>query len=633
MRKIFVIATIVYFALPTLAQQSWQDAEPAPGYYLRDRKPEELMRINEIWKEDFENGIPDTWENTEMNGIAHWEYRGPNTTPDYYIGSRGSCIPEGQNGSAPIQSNTWDNGFIIFDSNYWDDNIGPCVTGFGTGPSPAPHAATLVTESIDLTNYAAAQFMFTQYFKEWTNNSTASVQMSVDGGTWEDVYSVDITSGNSTEPDDVVIIDVSEAAGGHGDVRFQFVFEGSYYYWMIDDVTVFEPDQNNLVFTSTGYGDFDIFDESNETGFEYMEYSMYPDGMAPYLYLNAQALNVGSDTQTNVILDVSVTNIQTQEVLYNYSSSAQEVYPQENQGFAITGYQMPNTIGDYRIDYAVTQAEDDSEPENNVDEKFFSISDIVYAKDDRETEAIYVPSALYDNTQYEVGNMFLITGNDMEAHSISVGVGLGSQNGAEVYGAIYSLEIENFSATELIAQTESQAVYWEALNGLGDENMMVLNFTEPIQLDKDSAYLVVAGCETGGDDVIFAMSGSSEPYSSWAHFFPNNYGYLFETPMVRLNFGEVVGVKEEEAYFPEVHQNFPNPFGEQTAFQYSIREASRVSMQIHDITGRLIQEDQLGVKPAGKHTAFISASGMSPGLYTYTLIAGEYRKTMNMVVE
>ena len=106
-----------------------------------------------FWSEDFSNGIPSTW----INSSVPWEYRGPSTTPNATVGSRGAYA----SAQAPIQSPSAQNGFMIFDSDYYD-NYG--VAGaFGTGPypsNPSGHVGTLTTESIDLSNYSAVSAHF-----------------------------------------------------------------------------------------------------------------------------------------------------------------------------------------------------------------------------------------------------------------------------------------------------------------------------------------------------------------------------------------------------------------------------------------------------------------------------------------
>ena len=65
--------------------------------------------------EDFGQGIPDGWYTETEAEFAEWEYRGVDTEPDLSVCSRGSCGAQ----SLPPESESLDNGFLIFDSNYW----------------------------------------------------------------------------------------------------------------------------------------------------------------------------------------------------------------------------------------------------------------------------------------------------------------------------------------------------------------------------------------------------------------------------------------------------------------------------------------------------------------------------------
>ena len=93
-----------------------------------------------IWSEDFANGIPSTW----TNSTAPWVYRGPLTSPNTSVGSQGAYASNG----TPILSPTVANGFIIFDSDYYDNNGTPGA--FGQGMYPAPHNGELMTDPIDM---------------------------------------------------------------------------------------------------------------------------------------------------------------------------------------------------------------------------------------------------------------------------------------------------------------------------------------------------------------------------------------------------------------------------------------------------------------------------------------------------
>ena len=117
--------------------------------------------VTPIWSEDFSNGIPSTW----INSTVPWEYRGPSTTPNTSVGSRGAYASN----QTAIQSPTAQNGFMIFDSDYYD-NYGT-AGAFGTGPYPSNpngHIGTLTTESIDLSAYSAVSLIFNSYYREYT---------------------------------------------------------------------------------------------------------------------------------------------------------------------------------------------------------------------------------------------------------------------------------------------------------------------------------------------------------------------------------------------------------------------------------------------------------------------------------
>ncbi|MBL7942684.1 MAG: hypothetical protein JNM00_07950, partial [Flavobacteriales bacterium] len=254
------------------------------------------LRESVIWQETFESGIPGDWINSETGGIAYWEYRGPDTTPSNDVGTRGSCLPEGTLG-APIQSPTAGDGFVIFDSNWWDDPIGPCGN-LGSGDAPAPHLAILQTPSFDLSAYDKVGFSFYQYAKDY--DVDMRVEVSISGGAWTDVWTENMIVNAETPKDQLVRINITDEAALQSDVRIRFVFDGQYYFWMIDDVALLELDENNIHIFRPGYGDFDFDAPDHPTGFEEMEYGLYPDEFAPELKFSAWASNYGAAVQTDV---------------------------------------------------------------------------------------------------------------------------------------------------------------------------------------------------------------------------------------------------------------------------------------------------------------------------------------------
>ena len=264
-REQFIILTCIISLVPQVLFAQFLHTHGI--YPLHPRSSGHNANRDIIWHEDFANGIPANWQNTEAGGIAVWEYRGPETTPNNEVGSRGSCQIQGVPGQQ-ILSNTWQNGFIIFDSNYWDNDSLPCSEeNFGTGEAPGPHIATLTTAPIDLTNYGNVALSFRHYLNQYTGN--ARIEITNDGVNWYPIYTAPSTP-NPTMPNDSVVIQISPLAGFQSLVQFRFIFEGMYYYWQIDDIQIIETHIHDVTISGCDYGAFDLTDPSHPTGYEYL---------------------------------------------------------------------------------------------------------------------------------------------------------------------------------------------------------------------------------------------------------------------------------------------------------------------------------------------------------------------------
>ncbi|MBK9228648.1 MAG: T9SS type A sorting domain-containing protein [Ignavibacteria bacterium] len=83
----------------------------------------------------------------------------------------------------------------------------------------------------------------------------------------------------------------------------------------------------------------------------------------------------------------------------------------------------------------------------------------------------------------------------------------------------------------------------------------------------------------------------------------------------------------------ELYQNYPNPFNPMTIISYEIGKNSYVSIKIYDVSGKCVTTVVSEVKSAGRHEADFNASGLSSGLYFYSLlINGGIVSTKRMVL-
>jgi hypothetical protein len=86
-----------------------------------------------------------------------------------------------------------------------------------------------------------------------------------------------------------------------------------------------------------------------------------------------------------------------------------------------------------------------------------------------------------------------------------------------------------------------------------------------------------------------------------------------------------------------LYQNYPNPFNPSTKIEYTIPnvtlsgiEGSRVQLRVYDILGKEIATLVNEEKPAGSYEVDFDASGLSSGVYIYTLKVNgvSYSKSM-----
>ena len=90
---------------------------------------------------------------------------------------------------------------------------------------------------------------------------------------------------------------------------------------------------------------------------------------------------------------------------------------------------------------------------------------------------------------------------------------------------------------------------------------------------------------------------------------------------------------------PEVflHQNYPNPFNPATTINYSLKENSKVSLNIYNIKGQKVKQlvnDQLS---AGQHSVVWNGKddngkSVSSGIYFYKLKTGNFEKARKMML-
>jgi len=612
--------TTIFLLLACSMVFSQYHFSPAPGSYGLDPHSVYANGGNRdvIWSEDFSDGFGSGWTSFASGGIAAWEFRGPNTTPNVEVGSRGSCVVA--NLGEPIISPTAANGFMIFDSNWWDNPDLPCSeSNFGTGPAPGPHYATLTSPSVDLSAYGSVALKFNQYCKRLTGNTY--VEVSIDGGfSWFPVFT-NPEIPNPTLPNDEHIIQISTYVAYQPNVRIRFVFDAMYYYWQIDDVELIDTYSSDLAITGYNYGDFDLYDPSHPTGYEYMQYSKYPTSMSPDLKFSAFATNLGGVYQSDCRLNVDVLS-HPSGTLVHQASGIEGFYINTGETLELRAgnYQMSPVAGEYKLAFRVDQLEADEDESNNSDTTFFYINDVQYARDRIFASAVYLGTPEQADVEYELGNVFHITAEDLTCHSITLGVGVGSSTPAQIEGRLYRFDISTGVEADLLGTTQPIDLSASMLNGYGDQVLTNLVFDTPIQLYAGEAYYVAVASYNGVDNFVCAMSGVADEGTALVRYFPNEWYYLDMLPMVRMNFGPYNAIEEPSNPIASLHV-YPNPASEEVLIELPAQLKEQVEAKWFDAMGKLVRTDvfnsstQLQYKP--------SVSDLASGIYQVMIRAGD----------
>ena len=98
---------------------------------------------------------------------------------------------------------------------------------------------------------------------------------------------------------------------------------------------------------------------------------------------------------------------------------------------------------------------------------------------------------------------------------------------------------------------------------------------------------------------------------------------------------EPVGIQPISNVVPdefELHQNFPNPFNPTTTIRFDVSVSGNVSLKVYDVLGREVAVLADEYLRSGSYERVFSTSDLSSGVYFYTLKAGDFEKTLRMVV-
>ena len=113
------------------------------------------------------------------------------------------------------------------------------------------------------------------------------------------------------------------------------------------------------------------------------------------------------------------------------------------------------------------------------------------------------------------------------------------------------------------------------------------------------------------------------------------HGWAVGSGGVVLAYRLITNVSEKLPQLPRIfslHQNYPNPFNAMTQIEYEVMHSEEVSITIHDLTGREIQQLVNNRHEPGVYRLRFDGSHLASGQYYYEMKAGAFSATRQMTI-
>lgn len=616
-----------------------------------------------IFQEDFSNGFAGSngngaWTTTDNAGDSLWVHvAGGGTTGFYSDGSpTGVDHPGGEYSTniGVLESTTADNGWMIFDCDYYNT---PISEGYQNTDG------SLISPIMDFSNEGSVILSWEQYFRYCCYPyAPIYVEVSNDAGaTWTvfDGHGSFIESANTASANPLpTTLDISCVAAYSAEVQIKFTYmqapevgDGySHYYWGIDDVTITaNPNENDLEITQLTNGDIWNVWEYRVTPFEQRISAADGGLIAGVLYRNN-----GTADQTNVDLIVEVldedgnvlsTTMESVETIFSMANAPTCPAPSQDTLYVQTGWE-PEAVGNYILRATLDSGIEDTTPLDNTTEKVITYSDDEYAhhvEADLNNEAVPRESdiaGLYDPAGF--GAFYHMVNGGSTAWGITVK--FGASAGQNLDGDQADLEFETrlyyYDPEVGITDSDFESAYWTFdPNWAG--TTQYFSFDDPVDMAAGDVYFVgiLAEYESEGGLSVQIQTDSDTDNSTGEYAQTGAGDFVWFTsqtyhPAVSLILSERISVDEiAAANGVTLNQNIPNPATNETTFKFEINQSRDISLEIRDLSGRVVASINEGTLGAGVHTVNYDVSALSAGLYTYTLIADDVSLTKKMTVK
>lgn len=600
-------------------------------------KPSSAAQVNEtekalniLWSEDFEGS---TTPLTTTKGL----YVATGNPGVYWsLGSTHPMSTYGYSDQLTGKYLTWNSFGPIY----------PTETDFAS----TPVTGEVITPAIDLTGGTNGVVMSFKTEAMYCCNATIVpffLAVSEDNGaTWSAPIAIDLGVDRNQATEDIaqpmdVSVDLSAyTAGLSSTTKVKFMWDGddidqngqanSHYFWLIDDLVFYEKPNYNLQLTDLWVNDI-IAD---------YEYTSIPTALAGNLTVQAKIKNLGKLMPTGTKLSVTVTGgsvnvTQAGGVLTNNFGSTYDTIT-----FASTIDMSAFAVGTYTVTVALQIDQTDEDLADNDFVRTLKITDGAYGQANFEQPLYFGSmgkdqgSTATESAPMGFGSVFYIP-SDIDLHGVNLKIGKSTNYpttvGGEVYVQLYLIDYVNATTFNDAHVYEAGDWYFPITSTMvptsnNSSKDVTLNFhnsststTIPTLLG-GNYYMAVVNHDGGSANHFcylenpFDVDNSTHIFGDFGSTPGNNWFTLGTQVVTELNLNQSLNVNELSS---DVTFGFisPNPTSGETSVSYSLKNNSDVTMQIVDVTGKVMMTVNETNMNEGAHVSSFDASNLSSGMY------------------
>ena len=603
MKKLLLSAAIICFSMQIILAQTNANKTQNPLLLLDKESGKNTVNNSSllkaggdiIWQDDF--SVANTWDITTTGQGA------------FEIGNTASVGTSNPDlitylGAMATTGTTATNGYAFFDGIQYLLTVPPVVE---------IQNSSITSSTIDLSLYSqpSITLSFNQRFRHFNYDETY-VEMSQDGGsTW--VYSQQVNAGeptNGTSLQNNLSLIVPVLPSANTKIRFRWSSNsdsddyGSGYGWMIDDVKLVEPYADEFTLTKVWTGDI----------VQKWDYYSTPLTQVIPMTVGAVISNMGGVSQTKV---VSIEILQGTTSVYTATENI-TILPGVSDTLWHTSTFTPTSNGVYTVKFTLPT---DAINTNNTQSEDFEVTPNIYGHNFPISGTSFFGFNTVD-AEIGMGNLYEINANQ-QLNGINVQFATGTTVSTEVRCELWEV-VDGIQGTMNFITD----VTYTVPSPLNTANPTTIAFSSPAQMEAGKLYMVILktyqdatnklrirSSVKGDDDFStigygpFATGGVVNYFSGWG-----------KAPYISLNFDPTIGINETSTEISGV-SIYPNPSSSSVNLEMNIATPSEVSIQVTDLSGKVVATQNLGFLPLGKNQTTIQSASFNNGLYYVTILS------------